>query len=243
MPQRVRPMTRYAEIRSSQLSVSERHPNLGKKVTDLAKISDQQYECAKRIMAGGHLYALDLLLLSLLARSLDIIDAFLASLDRWNVAVASSLVRLQIDNVLRANLFAITRHSNDILLHLIKDRPLRKLPLPSDLLQHIPHHFGKKPKCSDAVLIELARYQYKWLPDAYSTASSWVHHSAAHVLTTWRLAGESRIAGRIPVDIDQFEPDFLEPLLDAMGLASRTLTNYLTTWAVRKEKGEKQQNE
>lgn len=83
--------TRYRSIRSSQDTVNERYPALGKKAGDLALISDRQYESAAQMVSTGELYAIDLLMLSVLARSMDVIDAFLLSFDRWNVSVASPL--------------------------------------------------------------------------------------------------------------------------------------------------------
>jgi hypothetical protein len=48
------------------------------------------------------------------------------------------------------------------------------------------------------------------------------------------VSDEGQFSGRIPVDVDQFSVDFLEPLLDTMGVSSRALLAYLTEWVEKK---------
>lgn len=226
--------TRYAEIRDSQPSVSDRHPPLGTKLDALRRISDEQYAAAKAFLAISPLYPTDMLLMSLVSRSLDVIDAFARSFDRWNVAVSSPLVRLQVDNVLRAHLVATTPDTHELLLHLAGDKRLDRLTVPPVLAARLPERFHKRPRFTDAVLVELASAEHDWIRDSYKTASAWVHHSAAHLLTTWKVSDEGQFSGRIPVDVDQFSVDFLEPLLDTMGVSSRALLAYLTEWVEKK---------
>lgn len=83
------------------------------------------------------------------------------------------------------------------------------------------------PSCSK---VKLASAEHDWIESAYRAASAWVHHFSAHVLTSWKVSGDDRLAGRLPVDVEQFSLEFLEPLLDTAGVASRTLLGYLTMW-------------
>lgn len=223
--------TRYGEIRSSQPTVSERHPALGRKLDALGQISNAQYNAAKAFLGMSSLFPVDMLHVSLVSRSLDLLDAFAYTFDRWNIAVAAPLVRMQIDNVLRAHLIAVTPDPDELLLHLVADKPLNRLIVPPQLADRLALKPGKKHVHTDALLVKLASAEHHWIDSAYRAASAWVHHSSAHVLTSWTVSGDNRLAGRLPVDVEQFSLEFLEPLLDTAGMASRTLLDYLTMWA------------
>lgn len=184
----------------------------------------------------------DLILLSLAARSFELIDAFVAGVDRWNISVGSTLVRLQLDNVLRAHLLATTDDPGALFSHLLSDEPLHRMVLPEALHNRLPPEArsGSRSYARDATLKELASQEHPWIKVTYDTASKWVHHSSAHVLTTIRFSdgdGEDEpitFSGRIPVDVDQFDEEFMSGLIRTMVLASDTLLAYLAEWVGKK---------
>jgi hypothetical protein len=226
--------TRYAEIRSSELSVSERFPRLGEMLDELGRISDAQYDALLSVLGTGLLYTQDLLLLSLISRSLELIDGFASAVDGWRISVASALVRLEVDTLLRAHLGAITPDPDALVFHLADDQPLHRLKLPTSLRDSLSGSGLDTRKFSDAVLVALAARELPWVPDVYKTASSWVHHSASHMFTTWKIEGGTFFSARVPVDIDQFDEDFLGPLIVAMTAPASALVTYLNMWEQRK---------
>lgn len=228
-----RKTSRYTSIRSSQERVRDRYPEIGTRLDELQELSDDQYDQVREILGVSQLFNLDLLLLSLAARSADVIDAFTYALDRWNISTASALVRLQVDNVLRAHVAAIYPDPDQLFLHLAADKRFDKLEVPEALLKLLPDA-PKKARFTDRVLVELAQAHHSWIADVYKTSSAWVHHSAAHVLTTWQISDSGEVAGRFPVDINLFEPDFLAPIADAMIVSTKTLVAYLDSWKLSK---------
>lgn len=186
----------YRRIRDSEPRVHQKYPQIRSKLEALEGQSDATYDHVRDILALGRLFSLDLLLLSLANRAVDVIDAFSYAFDRWNVAVASSLVRLQIDNLLRAHLAAIIPDPDVLFEHLASDRRLNRLEVPPDLLRHLPNQ-PRRAHFTDQTLIRFAAHDHPWIEDAYRTSSSWVHHSAAHLLTTWNVEGET-ISGGFP---------------------------------------------
>ena len=69
---------------------------------------------------SGHdsvpLFEIDVVLLSVLNRSLDLIDGFRATFDRWNLTSAAPQVRMQVDNLLRLNLVLLaSQHRGEAL--------------------------------------------------------------------------------------------------------------------------------
>ena len=87
---------------------------------------------------GRVLYHSDLVLLSFIARSFELIDAFVGAVDRWNLSLGSVIVRLQVDNVLRAHLIATSPEPHAILVHLLNGEPLQRYRLPERQVLMLP---------------------------------------------------------------------------------------------------------
>jgi hypothetical protein len=236
-PGRVIPATRYATIRGSEPSVTDRFPGVQAALDDLAKISDAQYEGLRAVLSSGNLYMQDLLVLSLISRSVELIDGFISAVHGWRLFVASPLVRLQADNLARMHLGAITSAPDELVLHIADGQPLNKLAVPQELRDSIAAPGFDTRKFSDRVLIALASREHPWLRDVYAAGSSWgVHHSSAHMFTTWSVDG-ANFSGRVPIDIDQFDEDFVGALIEAMTRCSAPLVDYLREWADKKATG------
>src|SRR4051812_13127163 len=124
-------MTKYRRIRDSQPAVREVYPDLAPKLDALERLSDQHFDATLKFMGAGDLYSVDLLLWSVVGRSIEAVDSFVSAFDHWNVSVASAVVRMQVDNVLQAHLFAVYPDSHELLLHIMDDKPLRQLAVPS----------------------------------------------------------------------------------------------------------------
>jgi hypothetical protein len=233
-------MSRYHEIRNGQPTVRARFPALATLFDQLEECSDAQYLAALAFLdaeapAGRVLYHADVLIVSLIARSFELIDAFVEGVDRWNLSVGSVLVRLQVDNVLRAHLVATSPEPHAVLLHLLSEEPLHKYRLPRSQVLILPDRGDDR--ATDKNLRSLAATIHPWVDELYETASKWVHHSAAHVLTTWAVTPDETtgaISGRIPVDVDQFDEEFVSGLLGAMLRASHALLAYAEGWVDKK---------
>lgn len=229
-------MTVYSRIRAEQPGPSKKYPKLAEWLTRLKTVSDRQYKAAKAHLSGA-LYPKDMLLLVVTGRSLELIDAFTTEFDKWNIRVSSAMVRMQIDNLLHAHVVAITADLRSLLLHLASDRRLSRFPIPHALVSQLPPRLRKRQTLTDDVLVALAGKHHDWLPRAYRSGSAWIHHSSAHLLTTWKGQGGGIVSARIPIEIDQFSEDFLEGIASTMATTSRTILNYLEAWGEIKAMG------
>ena len=91
-----------------------------------------------------------MILLSFVARSLDLIDAFIDACDRWNLSVASGLVRLQVDNVIRVHLVSTSPDPPGLLNHMLSGEPLRKYMLPDEQRRRLPAEYRRSARATDA---------------------------------------------------------------------------------------------
>jgi hypothetical protein len=231
----MRRRTKYGEIRAAEAPPSQRFTALAGKLDAVGALSDQTYEELRRSLeTTGELYTVDMLLGSVVSRSMEVVDSFLTAFEHWSVGVASALVRLQIDNVLRCHLIAVTPEPDLLYQHLASDLPLRKLALPERLANALPSDQRKRARRhEDWVLVALAAQEHDWIESAYAISSAWVHHSSAHLLTSYKIDG-NRLSGRVPTATAQFDEQFLTPIVDVMGAATRTIVNHLNEWTARK---------
>jgi hypothetical protein len=236
----MRTQTKYSSIRSAQETPSDRYEVIAEKLEQLARVSDGQYAAlARSLRLSGQVRSVDMLLMSVVSRSMEIIESFLGAIDTWNVSVASALVRLQIDNVMRCHLFAVTPDADGLLLHLMADKRLRDLELPVSLIARLPVEDRRRAKRhQDWVLVALASQEHEWIEGAYDVSSAWIHHSAAHLLTSYEMSPAGHFAGRVPVEIEQFDEEFLLGLVNVMGVSSRTVVRYLDEWTATKLKSQ-----
>ncbi|MFA5787264.1 MAG: hypothetical protein WDA71_09860 [Actinomycetota bacterium] len=228
-------MTRYEEIRAQTKLVTACHPDLANALDRVRQEADAQLSLMKAM--AGAIGPVDLILGSLVGRSLDIVDGFGHAFERWNFTVASVLVRLQVDNVMIAHVTATTSDVDGLLKHILADQRLTNLHVPTSMAQALPEKDRRKAAFTDSTMRRLAGIEHPWIDDIYRLTSSWVHFSAVHYQNVWRIDENGRIFGRWPLDIGQFGKDFLLPMLNAMFTATQSLTNYLREWTSKKGLG------
>jgi hypothetical protein len=208
-------MTRYDTYRAGRQTVTTRFPQLEASLRFLESQQDAHFDVVGRLcgVPSGHdtvpLFEIDFVLLSVLNRSLDLIDGFRATFYRWNLTSAAPQVRMQVDNLLRLNLVLVAPPNTVAKLLLSGERMSRHVdPLAPP---------GSKVKLTDSRLREHARPNFPWLDRVYENASEWVHFSGTHVGVTMHLENEgASVSGRFPSDIDVYPYDFLEQVLWAM---------------------------
>lgn len=222
-------MSKYGTYRSKGPSVIERYPELAQELAQLGEDQDRHFELATALCAPNGpgvttpLFQVDILLLSVINRSLDLIEGFVHAYNGWNLSTAAPVVRMQVDNVLRLSLLAKAPVGSvtDILFAGI---PLNK---ESDPLNNP----GEKHKLTDQRLRKHARVSFPWLDLVYEQSSGWVHFSSVHIGVTMRLDKNGAIFGRFPSDIGQYPPDFLAQVLWAMRKATAGVLEILTWFA------------
>jgi hypothetical protein len=196
-------MNKYLSYREHQPAVTTRYPPLKPGVKLLESQQDEHFDAVRQLLgptaSGGSapLYEVDIVLMSVLNRSLDLIDGFLATYNRWNLSTAAPQVRMQVDNLLRLTLVYVAPPNTVTPLLLSGERLSRHIdPLAAA---------GKKTKLSDARLREHARPIFPWLDRVYEKASEWVHFSSTHVGVTMQVGDDgATFLGRFPSAIDRY---------------------------------------
>jgi len=226
-------MSKYEDSRRGQPTVTERYPQLAQGFAFLRDQQDTHFDLVHRLVGTTAdrgltpLFEVDLVLLSVLNRSLDLIDGFVCTYDRWNVSTAAPQVRMQVDNLLRL-----------ALVHVAPPHSVSRLLLSGDRLSDHADPLappGKKFKLSDARLRDHARPLYPWLDQVYEKASGWIHFSSVHVGVTMLVGADGTLSGRFPSDIDHYPFDFLEQVLWAMNEATRGVVSFIDAFASGKE--------
>jgi len=221
-------MSKYSEYRANEPMVLERHPALRPDYDHLIEDHDSHFNLVKALCGtnGPHnttpLFQCDFVLLSVLNRSLDLLDGFIWSFNRWNLSTAAPTVRMQVDNLLRvALLFKAGPVAAEVLL---SGRPLGKErdPLASP---------GKKNTLTDQRLREHARDRFPWLDLVYEKSSGWIHFSSVHIWVTMEITDEGQISGRFPSDISRYPFEFLEQVLWAMRKSTAGVLDIATEFA------------
>jgi hypothetical protein len=226
-------MTKYEEFRRGQPRVTERFPDLGPPLAFLADQQDAHFRLVHRLLGTTQdqgstpLFSVDIVLMSVINRSLDLIDGFLATYDRWNLSTAAPQVRMQLDNLLRVTL-----------LHLAPAGSVTDMLLSGERLSKSVDPLapaGKKFKLTDQRLREHAAPMFDWLDLVYEKASGWVHFSGVHIGVTMQVDDDGKIEGRFPSDIDRYSYEFLEQVLWAMNQATQGVLVVIETFAAGKE--------
>jgi hypothetical protein len=196
----------------------ERHVELQSAYDDLIERHDEHFEVVGAICGTNGpgkttpLAPCDYVILSVLNRSLDLVDGFLWSFNRWNLSTAAPAVRMQVDNVLRLSLL-LRAGPGPVVDLLLSGDPLNKIrdPLaPPD----------KKFKLTDERLRLYARERFPWLDLVYEKSSGWVHFSSVHIGVTLEVSEDRQLSSHFPSDINRYPLDFLEQVLWSMNEAT-----------------------
>ena len=181
---RTEQMTRYKDYRRDMPTVVDRYPTLVPMLDALRVDHDRHFDVVASILGpngpgvDAPFFEVDIVLVSVLNRSLDLLDGFVDTFERWNISSAAPLVRLQVDNLLRLNLLTVAPPGSVTPL-LLSGEPLRKADDPLSK--------GKKTKLTDHRLRQLAAENFPWLDQVYERASGWVHFSSVHIGVTLRI--------------------------------------------------------
>ena len=222
-------MPKYDEYRSRCPRVTERYPELASGFKQLTEDQDYHFDLFNALCgtngaeATTPLFMVDIVLLSVLNRSPDLIAGFTASYDRWNLTMAAPAVRMQLDNVLRLVLLSKAAPPS------VTDLLLTGTPLNKAVDPLAPP--GQKYKLTDQRLRDHAREPYPWLDLVYEKSSEWVHFSSVHVGVTMQVTEDGKVFGRFPGDIDRYPFEFLEQVLWAMQQATTGVLSLVGTFA------------
>lgn len=126
-------------------------------------------------------YDFDLYILSIINRTISLNKAFILLMDNDNSFTAISILRLQLDNVLRLNAIKVANNKEDFLNHFFDGKPIKD------------YEEKKGRKFSDSYLAQELNKENDGALDLYKFLCDFVHFSGKHfdVIKTKSLNKES----------------------------------------------------
>ena len=216
-------MADFREARDSIPDVTELHPRFGRGLEDLAAAQERIYGALLRLLGDAPisgLFRTDVLMWSIGNRALEVADGFTATFRRFNLHAAGSLVRLQIDNVVRLSLLHHHGPLDDVEEALLAGEPLHHVADPTKPTD-------AKARLSDTRLVELARAHHPWLETVYQQSSRWVHLSDLHHGTSFQFDDLGGLTGSVPIRPEHYPSDLLVDVLWASKAACEAVASYI----------------
>jgi hypothetical protein len=139
-------------------------------IAALEELGGMHYELLNAYLqsGGGGMFYLDWVVIAMTKRSVDLIDAAIALVDRWNFTASAPLLRLQLDNVLRLTYLSNCKNAEEVCHQLIAGIRMDKLK----------DEEGKR--LTDRRLCEIAQEHFPSIDGLYGETSRMVHLSNKH---------------------------------------------------------------
>ncbi|MHB8730531.1 MAG: hypothetical protein ACYDAB_01915 [bacterium] len=210
----------------SEPEPAQKYPQLKSKLERLHDLAQQHHKIVGRMIeaATGNLYYPDFVIMAILQRSLDILDATSVLIARWNFNAVAPLLRMQVDNLLK--LFYLARCENpiDIAQAMLSDKPLYRF---AD---------EKGRRLTDARLRAHARRHFPWLDDVYKETSRMIHLSDKHFFNTIESVSEDdrSVVFRIRTGAPHWPPQEIGNFLDSTITTTEAVLNIADGYATAK---------
>ena len=220
-------MSGFRSVRDSLPDITEVHPRLASGLDDVAHAQERIYTALIQLLTASPtrgLYRADVLMWSIGNRSLEVADGFVATFRRWNVHAAASLVRLQVDNVVRSCLLCRYGPWDEVEDALLEGEPLHRVADPT-------RAEDPRARLNDTRLVELAKAYHPWLEHLYQESSRWVHLSDRHHNTSFSLDKGGGFHGSVPIQASQYPHDLLVDVLWAAKATTEAIADYFNDHA------------
>ena len=173
------------------------------------------------LKAGGRkMYLADMFWIAVMQRSLALCSGIFGLVKDWNYVCAGSLMRLQLDNLMRCYLVSCTPKGQDFIKPIFEGKRLNKEK----------DHEGKK--LTDRRLRELCAEAYPWLDKVYEETSKLIHLSEKHFsISVVRLDDAERsITYRIAARQEHWPENEIDELLGALIVATDAILDICEGW-------------
>jgi hypothetical protein len=205
---------------------SDIFPRVKESLLKLQELEKAHLQVGKEMLrvADGALYTTDLMLVGVLKRSLDLIDAIQLLVERWNFCASAPMLRLQLSNLLLLAYLSTCQNVDDLCLQLLEGKDLNR----------IKDKEGKN--LTDARLRDYARPQFPWVDDVYKATSKLVHFSERHVFISSNTLDTNN--GIVSLQIGKGSPRWAEEdiyeLLQCTVVTTEGILNFVRGWAKSK---------
>ena len=192
-------------------------------------------EVAQQQIAGemlraynASIYPLDFLAIGAANRSLAHCAGFRAMISARNFICAASILRLQIDTVIRFAAAWLVPRPHALAQEVLKGTPISKL------------HDRAGHRMTDAYLVAALARDHPWMTNVYKQTSGYIHLSEKHIFNCLSEVGEDRQISVKLSSVDESVTDelYLEAI-EAFTEATRIFADYLGGWTLTKGHPEK----
>jgi len=166
-------------------------------------------------------YSLDTFFVAIAQRSYELVDGFISMLDEVNFSVMAPILRMQIDNLIRASYVSRSKNPDEIASDFMIGTEFRRMKTPNGV------------KLTDHKLKEEAILHHPWVFDVYEKTSGWIHLSPAHVHTTMkteRVSDGALVKVHFPRSSEDLSVEVLEDICFALIKVTRELFEYFEGW-------------
>jgi hypothetical protein len=196
-------------------------------VNELRGAARQQHDTlgAELLHVSETIYYPDMYIIAGLNRSLSLMRGFADLVASRNYISAAPLVRLQLDNALRAAAMAMVPNPHEFAQQVLCGKKVRQMR----------DRAGEK--LSDAYLCKCLSQQWPWIAKVYEHASGYVHLSDQHILTTFkRPDGKPVDHFRISEDNGGIPENAYHRAAQAFGRATAVFLDYVAAWIREKRR-------
>lgn len=173
------------------------------------------------LKVNENFYSLDTFFVAIAQRSYELVDGFISMLDEVNFSVMAPILRMQIDNLIRASYVSRSRNPDEIASDFMTGTEFRKMKSPDG------------SKLTDYALKDEAIAHHPWIFDVYEKTSGWIHLSPAHVHTsikTERVPDGALVKLHFPRSSEDISVEALEDICFALIKVTQELFEYLEGW-------------
>ena len=161
---------------------------------------------------------IDLMGVAAINRSLYLIKAFLLMIETKNAIAGIPLIRLQLDSLMRFNACRLVENTNDLVIHILEDKPLGKFKS------------SNGEKLTDKYLHEKLSELHPWVTKVYEMTSGFVHLSGRHIFATVDQVDHEKRA--IDFKFDQKEMEWQSPYIEEAAECFAETTEELLSLAI-----------
>lgn len=173
------------------------------------------------LKAHENFYSLDTFFVAIAQRSYELVDGFISMFDEVNFSVMAPILRMQVDNLIRASYVSRSMNPDEIASNFMTGTEFRKMKNP------------KGHPLNDRNLREEAAVHHPWISEVYEKTSGWIHLSPAHVHTSIKMEKTSDgalIKLHFPRGLEDISVEVLEDICFALINATKELFEYFEGW-------------
>lgn len=146
---------------------------INSKLEQLNLFENDLIDLSKQMMESGQdMFALDMLAVGVINRSLSLISGFITLIRNSNYLAGVHLIRLHLDNYLRFSASWLVDEPHDFAMKVMDGTRIEKLK----------DRNGEVMR--DKYLVKLASVEYPWIQTVYDETSGFIHLSRKHIFTS-----------------------------------------------------------